>query len=74
VGEEEFARGSRVIRLREGERGFETWIRMADGSVVDEQPEHTAIGRVPPVPRVKVEPAEPVEPVQSGQPVQSAQS
>ncbi|MFC3770218.1 metallophosphoesterase family protein [Paenibacillus sp. GCM10012303] len=74
VGGEEFARGSRVIRLREGERGFETWIRMADGSVVDEQPEHTAIGRVPPVPRVKAEPAEPVEPVQSEQPVQAAQS
>ena len=29
-------RGARVIELTEGERGFRTWIRMADGSVKDE--------------------------------------
>lgn len=51
VGEQEFTRGARVIQLREGERGFDTWLRLADGSVVSEQPEHVAEGRKPPVPR-----------------------
>jgi hypothetical protein len=33
-------RGSRLIRLREGERGFQTWIRLADGTAEPSQPEH----------------------------------
>ncbi|GAA3399896.1 metallophosphoesterase family protein [Paenibacillus hodogayensis] len=48
VGEEPFERGARVIRLKEGERGFETWLRLADGSAVIDQPEHEPTGRVPP--------------------------
>ncbi|MDQ6421344.1 metallophosphoesterase family protein [Paenibacillus sp. LHD-117] len=32
-GKEGFPRGARVIRLREGERQFESWLRLADGSV-----------------------------------------
>lgn len=39
-GREGFQRGARVIRLHEGVRGFDTWLRLADGSVVTEQPEH----------------------------------
>lgn len=39
-GREGFARGARVIRLRAGEREFETWLRLDDGSVVREQPMH----------------------------------
>ncbi|MEF3311600.1 metallophosphoesterase family protein [Paenibacillus sp. GYB004] len=39
-GREGFPRGSRLIRLREGERSFETWLRLDDGTVVLEQPEH----------------------------------
>jgi 3',5'-cyclic AMP phosphodiesterase CpdA len=33
-------RGARLIRLREGERGFDTWLRLADGTAVLNQPEH----------------------------------
>jgi hypothetical protein len=29
-----------MIRLREGERSFESWLRLADGTVVIDQPEH----------------------------------
>ncbi|MFZ5825533.1 MAG: metallophosphoesterase family protein [Bacillota bacterium] len=32
-GRESFARGARVIRLHEGERRFETWLRLDDGTV-----------------------------------------
>ena len=39
-GKEGFPRGARMIRLREGERSFETWLRLADGSVIGRQPEH----------------------------------
>lgn len=39
-GRDDFPRGARVIRLREGERSFESWLRLADGTVVTEQPEH----------------------------------
>ncbi|RKN78966.1 metallophosphoesterase family protein [Paenibacillus ginsengarvi] len=39
-GREGFPRGSRLIRLTEGRRDFETWLRLDDGSVVLEQPEH----------------------------------
>ncbi|MDF2719291.1 MAG: metallophosphoesterase, partial [Paenibacillus sp.] len=48
VGEEPFQRGARVIRLSEGKHGFDTWIRLADSSLVTAQPEHEPIGRVPP--------------------------
>lgn len=40
-GKDGFPRGARIIRLRQGERNFETWLRLADGTVVSEQPEHT---------------------------------
>jgi hypothetical protein len=33
-------RGGRVIQMHEGEREFDTWLRLEDGSVVREQPEH----------------------------------
>ncbi|MHA6483524.1 metallophosphoesterase family protein [Paenibacillus sp. strain BS8-2] len=39
-GKEGFPRGARMIRLREGERTFETWLRLADGTVIHNQPEH----------------------------------
>jgi hypothetical protein len=35
-----FERGARVIRLQEGRRAFDTWIRLADGSVVTDPPVH----------------------------------
>ncbi|GAA3399898.1 metallophosphoesterase family protein [Paenibacillus hodogayensis] len=35
-------RGVRIIRLREGRRGFDTWIRQADGSVAASLPEHAS--------------------------------
>jgi hypothetical protein len=38
-GREGFARGARVLRLREGERAFETWIRL-DGGALAERPLH----------------------------------
>lgn len=44
LGEETYPRGARVIRLREGMREFETWIRMADGTVM-QQPEHKPTGQ-----------------------------
>ncbi|WP_409346497.1 metallophosphoesterase family protein [Paenibacillus sp. MBLB4367] len=40
-----FPTGARVIRLTEGERSFETWIREHDGTLVAEQPEHRPEGR-----------------------------
>ncbi|MCS7461683.1 metallophosphoesterase family protein [Paenibacillus doosanensis] len=39
-GREGFPRGARVIRLREGERSFESWLRLDDGTVIANQPEH----------------------------------
>lgn len=39
-GKEGFHRGARMIRLHEGERAFETWLRLADGTILSEQPEH----------------------------------
>ncbi|CAG7659101.1 metallophosphoesterase family protein [Paenibacillus allorhizosphaerae] len=39
-GKEGFPRGARMIRLREGERSFETWLRLANNSVISLQPEH----------------------------------
>ncbi|RKN70152.1 metallophosphoesterase family protein [Paenibacillus ginsengarvi] len=54
VNDVPYERGARVIRLTEGERGFETWLRMEDGSLVTEQPEHAPVGSVPPPPKVVV--------------------
>lgn len=45
-GREGFPRGARVIQLREGQRGFQSWLRLADGTVVEQQVEHTPAGRV----------------------------
>lgn len=39
-GWEGFARGARLIRLRENERDFATYLRLDDGSVVCDPPEH----------------------------------
>ena len=39
-GKDGFARGARLIRLRENEREFTTYLRLDDGSIVREQPEH----------------------------------
>ncbi len=39
-GREGMPRGARVIQLREGERDFQTWLRLEDGSRIDSQPEH----------------------------------
>jgi hypothetical protein len=35
-----FQHGARIIRLRQGEREFNSWLRLEDGSVVTIQPEH----------------------------------
>ena len=39
-GKEGMLRGGRVIRLTEGKRELESWLRLADGSVIIQQPEH----------------------------------
>lgn len=39
-GKEGFPRGARVIRLSGGERQFESWLRLDDGSVIQKQEEH----------------------------------
>lgn len=39
-GKEGFPRGARMIRLRAGERQFESWLRLDDGSVIRDQPAH----------------------------------
>jgi hypothetical protein len=39
-GKEGFPRGVRIIRLWQGEYSFETWLRLEDGSVISQQPEH----------------------------------
>ena len=44
-GREGFPRGARVIALQEGERQFETWLHLDDGTIVREQPEHTPLQR-----------------------------
>ena len=43
-GKEGFPRGARLIRLREGVRGFETWLRLDDGSVVERSPHRASRG------------------------------
>lgn len=44
AGNERYARGSRVIRLRLGKQEFETWLRMTDGSF-SPQEEHLPVGQ-----------------------------
>ncbi len=44
-GRDGFPRGARVIELTEGERCFETWLHLDDGTIVREQPEHTPLQR-----------------------------
>ena len=44
-GREGFPRGARVITLQAGERQFETWLHLDDGTMVQEQPEHTPLQR-----------------------------
>ncbi|KAI7246696.1 hypothetical protein KC345_g12039 [Hortaea werneckii] len=39
-GREGFMRGARVIRLTQGRKDFETWLRLEDGSLLLEQPLH----------------------------------
>lgn len=43
-GTEGFERGARVIRLREGERQFETWLRVGEDAVRYDPPEHEPEG------------------------------
>jgi Calcineurin-like phosphoesterase len=43
-GREGFLRGARVIRLLEGERRFETWVRLEDGSALSNPPVHEPAG------------------------------
>ncbi len=44
-GRDGFPRGARVIRLTEGRREFETWMRLEDDVKVEEQPLHEPCGR-----------------------------
>lgn len=39
-GREGMLRGARVIRLSEGQRQFDTWLRLSDGSQIREQEKH----------------------------------
>lgn len=39
-GKEGFPRGARLIKLTEGRPGFETWLRLEDGTPIMEQPVH----------------------------------
>jgi hypothetical protein len=39
-GQEGFAHGARLVRLLEGQRRFETWIRLDDGSALTDPPVH----------------------------------
>jgi len=43
-GQEGFRRGARLVRLLEGVRRFETWLRLDDGSLVDEPEVHEPEG------------------------------
>ncbi|MCC3377278.1 metallophosphoesterase family protein [Cohnella sp. REN36] len=42
-----FLPGARVAVLREGERRFDTWLHLADGTVLRDQPRHEPVGRAP---------------------------
>jgi len=45
-GRKGFQRGARIIRLREGERRFSTWVRLADGTIISDPTPHAPAGRV----------------------------
>ena len=45
-GKDGFPRGTRVIELQEGERQFETWLHLDNGTIVREQPKHTPLQRI----------------------------
>lgn len=45
VRDDYFPTGARIIKLKEGERTFDTWIRQNDDTVIYEQPEHQPEGR-----------------------------
>lgn len=40
------AKGARIIQMREGKRGFNSWIRLSGGVLITEQPQHQPEGRV----------------------------
>ena len=44
-GKDGFPRGARVIELKEGERKFETWLHLENGTIVKEQAKHTPLQR-----------------------------
>ncbi len=44
-GKDGFPRGGRVIELIEGQRQFETWLRLDNGTIVRDQPQHTPLQR-----------------------------
>lgn len=44
-GREGFPRGARVITLQEGQRDFQTWLHLDDGTRIDKQPEHIPLQR-----------------------------
>lgn len=39
-GREGMLRGARVIRMHEGQRRFDTWLRLSDGTQILEQEKH----------------------------------
>jgi 3',5'-cyclic AMP phosphodiesterase CpdA len=39
-GRQGFPRGARIIQLKRGVQGFRSWLRLDDGSVIQEQPAH----------------------------------
>jgi 3',5'-cyclic AMP phosphodiesterase CpdA len=42
-GIEGFQRGARIIQLQENAAGFNTWLRLEDGSKLEHQPEHSPL-------------------------------
>jgi hypothetical protein len=40
-----FATGARVIQLTEGQRSFDTWLHLEDGTIIRDQPKHMPEGR-----------------------------
>lgn len=44
-GREGFPRGARIIQVTQGERSFDTWQQLADGTVLQNPPEHAPTGR-----------------------------
>lgn len=46
-GREGFQRGARIIELKEGQKRFDTWLRLDDGSVIKQQKRHEPSGQRP---------------------------